>query len=319
MRDARVFILLIVTLLWCFGSELSASAQVLPVTIADLPYDCTFSKEYIVAGGRTLNVTIRNNSSHHITALEIEIRLRDPFGEVISDWIPFLNPDLEIRPAESRTIGMKLTKQNILGAVVESPLERARYADLRYKKILLKDGQLITQRQLYPELQSVFGSFRVQARTIQDALESDNGKSNLAIVREDVSSNAHAIMKKEWGMLYDLYKKTTEEIAGVLGNECILLRVYAANISEAPIIRDWSSRSESSPITLIDDAGNQYSTWAVVFAPQPAKTLVNGQEALMPGASMLFYYVFDKLDGYSPKTVEVYIDGIEYEETLMLK
>lgn len=51
----------------------------------DLSYEYNFSQKYIVAGERVLNLTVSNNTTYNIEAIEFEIRLKSAFGDVISD------------------------------------------------------------------------------------------------------------------------------------------------------------------------------------------------------------------------------------------
>ncbi|GAH91447.1 unnamed protein product, partial [marine sediment metagenome] len=134
----------------------------------ELPYEYSFSQKYIVAGERVLNLTVSNNTAYNIKAIEFEIKLKNAFGEIISDWSTFTSPDLQIPSQSSKSLSLTLTKRNIFGAKIENVLNQARYVDLRYKRILIEDDILLKQRDLYSELQYKYGPFKIQLDVINN-------------------------------------------------------------------------------------------------------------------------------------------------------
>ena len=80
--------LLTLLLLICFLDPVLANQYFTNIE-EDLPFKYNFSQEYIVAGERVLNITISNNTNNNIKAIELEIRLKNAFGDIISEWNTF--------------------------------------------------------------------------------------------------------------------------------------------------------------------------------------------------------------------------------------
>ena len=202
----------------------------------DLSYEYNFSQKYIVAGERVLNLTVSNNTTYNIEAIEFEIRLKSAFGDVISDWSTFTDPDLQIPAHTSKSLKLTLTRRNIFGAKLENVLEQTKVIDLRYKRILLDNDILLNQRDLYPEIAYTYGPFRIEL---------------------DIINNKNTNNLRE----YSFHKKTFREDSIVVDN----------------------------------------------------------YQDLLPNATFFVIYVFDKIDGYTPKKFKVYIDGQEHYKTSLRK
>ena len=314
-RLETTFVVVIVTLAIALIG-VAASADTL-IDVSDLPFEYSFSKEYVVMGERTVLITITNNTHHYISAIEIEVRLRDAFNDVVSDWNAFSDPDMQLAPGQSRTLGLKLTRQSILGSTVENVMDKARYVDIRYTRVLLGDGTLLRQDDLYPELLGVYGSYRITVATPRMLGDGLASQQSLSLLEYVPSSVAYSRAMEKWGVLWLLAGNTTlSELTEVLGNHCVLVRMTVTNVSQHPVSREWMNPWDPSPVSLIDDLGNQYSSWALVFAPQPVKSILDGDEPLYPGSLISVYYVFDKVMEHTPQTLTVYIDNEEYLQEL---
>lgn len=144
----RVFVTLVV--MAALGLALLPTTKAhIEVLERDLPVNYSFTQESLVSGGRVLRVSVRNNTRFRVEAVELEVRLRNAFDEIISDWVSFIDPDLAIRAGESKTVQLTLTRQNVFGQTVENILNQARYADIRYVRILFADGTLLHRHDLY--------------------------------------------------------------------------------------------------------------------------------------------------------------------------
>ncbi len=284
----------------------------------NLPYTYEFAQRYVVAGERVLNVTITNNLPQDIEALEFEARLLDPFSDPVSEWNTFSKPDFSIASGHSGTLTLTLSKKNILGINVENILDKARFFELRYTRVLLADGTLLRREDLYPNKQRVYGQYEIELEILNTNPIDDVTKYNF----ERVSSNSQSEIEKYIESLSYSEKgkyrsvSTLEELMDLFVHRGILLLVHATNITDKPAERNWES-SYSPVFKLMDNRKTQYSQYARVYAPQLMSDLsYNGSQ--LPGVTLTLVYIFDKFDGYNPEELEVYIDGEKYPKTFIL-
>ena len=109
-----------------------------------ITYDYEFTQKYVVAGERVLNIEFHNESEYHIEALEFEVLLKNPFGDEISDWNSFMNPEFELESGEKGSLRLSLTKRNIMGVEVGNVLDDASDIKLVFNYILHYSTTLIT-------------------------------------------------------------------------------------------------------------------------------------------------------------------------------
>ena len=306
----------------------------------DLPYIYSFSQKYIVAGERVLNLTISNNTAHNIEAVEFEIRLKNAFKDVISEWNVFSSPDLRISAHTSETLTLTLTKRNIFGAKIENVLDQAQYIDLRYKRILIEGDLLLTQRDLYSEFQHKYGPFKIQLDIINHKNVNDPTKYRFwQIVNiENSIANNLTISEKDKNKRYkEEYHKFNYiyQLIDTLSEDCLLLLVRITNVTREPQEKEWFpniggrhfsnewvypyTTPRESSFVLIDDKNNQYNLCSVAFIPFGWAKVAEGDQALHPNATFLTIYVFDKIDSYAPKELKVYVDGQEYYKIFLRK
>lgn len=304
----RLTTLLLVALFFslsCFGS----GNQYITNVEEELPYEYSFSKEYVVAGKRVLDLKINNKTDYHIKAIEIEIRVKDAFKEVISDWSTFADPQLEIPAHGSGKTRLTLTKRNILGTTVENVLDEAKYIDLRYKRIMLEGDILLEQEELYPELREITGSFRIEAIPIQ-SLSGDSLQKNLSDIDYGSGSTTNSVFEDNY---YSFKSHKLSQLIGTLSEEGIMLKVDVTNISGQAAKRDWTENSPSI-VTLTDSQGHQYTNYGVLFASKSAESMINGETKIRPGTTISMIYVFDKIEGYTPRALTVYFGENDYGE-----
>lgn len=299
----------------------------------DLSYTYSFSQKFIVAGEKVLNLTISNNTTYNIKAVEFEIRLKNAFKDVISEWNIFSSPDLRIPAHTSGTLTLTLTKRNIFGAKIENVLDQAQYIDLRYKRILLDDGVLFKQRDLYPKFRYNYGPFRIELRminneSVNDLIDYAFGKSTR---NEDSVAYSLSIIKKkdasEWSFwdYEDREFHYMDQIISVFSKDCLILLATITNISEVTQEKEWLSGcggwlSVGVPLfILVDDKKHQYNTPDLAFIPSEWWKVAQGDQVLCPGVTFFIIYVFDKINGYTPEELKVYVDEQEYYKTFLLE
>ena len=107
-NDTLTTVLVLAVLVLAISVPITAASEMLA---DNFPYSYEFAQKYIVAGERVLNLTISNNSTYNIEALEFEARLLDAFGDVISDWSIFSNPDLRIPAGSSGSLTLTLSRK----------------------------------------------------------------------------------------------------------------------------------------------------------------------------------------------------------------
>ena len=297
----------------------------------ELPYEYGFSQKYIIAGERVLNLTVSNNTVHNIKAIEFEIRLKNGFEDIISDWITFTSPDLQIPSYTTASLSLTLTKRSILGAKIENVLDQAQYIDLRYKRILLDDGVLFKQRDLYPKLRYNYGPFRVELRIINNESSNDlmDYSFSKSTRREDsIAYNLSIIKKKntsEWSFrdYEDREFHYMGQIISTFSKDCLILLVTITNISDVTQEKNFLSGSGSwlnlgPPLfILVDDKKHQYNNPDIAFIPSGWYNVAQGSQVLSPDVTFSIIYVFDKAQNYTPKELKVYVDEQEYYETFL--
>ncbi len=310
----------------------------------ELPYEYSFSQKYIIAGERVLNLTVSNNTAYNIKAIEFEIKLKNAFGEIISDWSTFTSPDLQIPSQSSKSLSLTLTKRNIFGAKIENVLNQARYVDLRYKRILIEDDILLKQRDLYSELQYKYGPFKIQLDVINNKNVNDPVEYRfwqIVNIEDSIATNL-SILKKEdesKGQYNDEYRRFNyiSQLVDTFSEDCLLLLVRIINITNEPQEKEWfsyigdssrynewvySSRlydPQRSLFVLVDDKNNQYNLHSIAYIPFGWSEVVEGDQVLYPNVTLLIVYIFDKIDSYAPKELKVYVDEQEYYKTFLRK
>lgn len=323
--EIRFAPLLLLLLLICLSVPAFANIE------EDLSYEYNFSQRYIVAGERVLNLTISNNGTHNIEAVEFEIRLKNAFGDIISDWNTFTDPDLQIPAHTSKSLKLTLTKRNIFGAKIENVLDQARYIDLRYKRLLLDNGVVLNQRDLYPKFRYNYGPFRIELRiinneSVNDLTDYDFSKSTR---NEDSVAYSLSIIKKkdasEWSFrdYEDREFHYMDQIISAFSKDCLILLVTITNISDVTQEKDWLSGcgiwNPGTPLfILVDDKKHQYNSPDIAFIPSGWWKVAQGDQVLCPNVTFSIIYVFDKIDGYTPEELKVYIDEQEYYKTFLL-
>lgn len=330
MRKIKVVIVLTLLLLICV-SVFSLANQYFANIERDLSYEYSFSQKYIVVGERVLNITISNNTDNNIKAIELEIRLKSAFGDVISDWSTFTDPDLQIPAHTSNSLKLTLTKRNIFGAKLENVLDQARFIDIRYKRILLGNDILLTQRDLYPELSYNYGSFKIELDIINNKKINDPKKYSFdqhrTLSSESSIANELSIFKKknESERRYsDEYLEFDyiHQIIDTFSKDCLILLAKITNISEEVQKKDWLSSfgwDAFPPVfILVDDKDNQYSIPSLAYTSSGWWKVATGDQILCPDVTFFIIYVFDKIEGYTPKELKVYIDEEEYYKTFSL-
>lgn len=299
----------------------------------ELPYEYSFSQKYIIAGERVLNLTVSNNTAYNIKAIEFEIRLKDGFEDIISDWVTFTNSDLQIPARTSSSLSLTLTKKSILGTKIENVLDQAQYIDLRYKRILLDDGILFKQRDLYPKLRYNYGHFKVELRIINNESVNDLTDYNFSksTRREDsIAYNLSIIKKKnssEWSFrdYEDREFHYMDQIISTFSKDCLILLVTITNISDVTQEENFLSGSGSwlSPgpplFILVDDKKHQYNNPDIAFIPSGWYNVARGNQVLCPNVTFSIIYVFDKSKNYTPKELNVCVDEQEYYKTFLRK
>ncbi len=297
----------------------------------DLPYRYSFSQKYIVAGERVLNLTISNNGAHNIEAVEFEIRLKNAFGDVISEWNTFTDPDLQIPAHTSKSLTLTLTRRNIFGAKIENVLDQTRFIDLRYKRILLDNDVLLTQKDLYPEIQYNYGSFKVELDVINNKNINDltnyNFEKPIIFEKNSIAHN-RSISKKEGeskGFDWNEYYKFNyiDQIVNTFSEDCLIILAAITNISNEPQKKDWLSgylyAGERSVFTLVDDKKNQYNRPSLAYLLSGWEVVGKGKQGIYPGVTFSIVYVFDKINDYTPKELKVYIDEQEHYKIFLRK
>jgi len=230
--------LLTLLLLICFLDPVLANQYFTNIE-EDLPFKYNFSQEYIVAGERVLNITISNNTNNNIKAIELEIRLKNAFGDIISEWNTFTDPDLQIPANTSKSLKLTLTRRNILGAKLENVLDQAKYIDLRYKRILLDNDVLLSQRDLYPELQYDYESFRIEPDIINNKninnLIKKHSFDQATFSKNSIAYNLSVLRKKDEskGIWFDELRKFDyiDQIVDIFSKDCLILLATITNIS----------------------------------------------------------------------------------------
>ena len=309
MRRLKVTIVLTLLLLICLLPS-SLANQYFPNTEEDLSYEYSFSQRYIVAGERVLNITISNNTDNNIKAIELEIRLKSAFGDVVSDWSIFADPDLQIPAHASKSLTLTLTKRNIFGAKLENVLDQARFIDLRYKRILLDNDILISQRDLYPEIAYNYGPFRIELDIINNKNINDLTEYSFyrRIFKEGSIADNIRIIKFHY----------IDQFVNIFSEDCLILLATITNISEKAQKKDWFS-TYRLVFTLMDDKNNQYNILSLGYVQSDWENVVQNYQDLLPKATFFIICVFDKIDGYTPKKLKVYIDGQEHYKTFLHK
>ena len=69
----------------------------------------------------------------------------------------------------------------------------------------------------------------------------------------------------------------------------------------------------------MDDKNNQYNIPSLGYVLSDWENVVDNYQDLLPNATFFIIYVFDKIDGYTPKKFKVYIDGQEHYKTSLRK
>ncbi len=276
----------------------------------DLPYSYSFSQRYIVAGERVLNLIVSNNTTYNIEAIEFEIRLKNAFGDVISEWNTFTDPDLQIPAHTSKSLTLTLTRRNILGAKIENVLDQTRFIDLRYKRILLDNDVLLSQRDLYPEIVYTYGPFRIELDIINNKNINDLTEYSFyrRIFKEGSIADNIRIVKFHY----------IDQFVNIFSEDCLILLATITNISEKAQKKDWFS-TYKLVFTLMDDKNNQYNIPSLGYVLSDWENVVKDYQDLLPNATFFIIYVFDKIDGYTPKKLKVYIDGQEHYKTFLRK
>lgn len=308
----KTFALLTVLLVVVFCNQVSAFTL---DAAEELPYTYDFSARYVVAGERVLNLRIHNNSPCNIDALEFEARLLDAFRDPISEWSTYSNPDLRIPSDSTGLLTLTLNRQNILGVNVENVLDKARFFELRYTRILLEDGTLLRAEDLYPNTEKLYGPYRLELEILNGKQIEDNTKYNFERVDVDTQSNLYKYISSfPWGERERFDSMDTiDEIASSFSDRGIVLLVRITNASDKFVEKYWSG-SYSPIFILLDEAMHQYSSYALLYAPQVMKGLVyNGPQ--IPGVTLTLVYVFDKFNDYDPQQIQVYIEGERYPQT----
>lgn len=315
MTRSKLSVLTILSLLIISMTATNPAMASSIVADSDLPYTYEFAQRFIVAGERVLNLTIANNSSRHIEALEFEARLLDAFGDVISDWSTFSNPDLKISSGSSGSLTLTLSRKNILGVNIENVLDKARSFELRYTRILLDDGTLLRMDEIYPNTEKLYGGFRIELDMLNQKTIEDKTNYNFERVSYSYESELRKYIdstKSAWARDKFESVATLSDLVDPLEERTMILLAKVTNVSDRPIRKDWESFF--SPVfVLLDDAKNQYAKFAALYAPHSMGSI--SYNDLLPGVTLTMVYLFDKFDGYNPKTIEAYIDGEKYVET----
>ncbi len=318
IKRSTLTVIILILLTLTFSANTLADAVPL-IDVEQLPYKYEFAQKYIVAGERVLNLTITNNTSHNIEALEFEARLLDAFGDVISDWSIFSNPDLKISTGDSASLTLTLSRKNILGVNIENVLDKARSFELRYTRILLSNGTIVRKADLYPNLQKTYGQYHIDLKILNGIEIEDKTNYNFTRVGFATDSNIYKFIKELPYNKQDQYINidTLDELMDLFSEDGIVVLLKATNISEEVAKKNWQS-SLNPPLMILDDAMNQYSQFALMYSPQLMSNLTYNGEHL-PGVTLTMVYVFDKFDGHDPEEIEVYIDGQKYIETFKLR
>ncbi len=334
MRRIKVIIVLTLLLLICV-SAFSLANQYFPNIDEDLSYEYSFSQKYIIAGERALNITISYNTDNNIKAIELDIRLKSAFGDVISDWSTFTDPDLQIPANTSKSLTLTLTKRSIFGAKLENVLDQAKFIDIRYKRILLDNNILLSQRDLYPELSYNYRPFKIELDIINNKKINDPKKYSFYQYDQstsDFSENSIgynlSVLRKEdesKNIWHDEVRKfdSVDQIVNVFSKDCLILLAKITNISKEPQEKDWlytyyTYIEKRLVFTLVDDKDNQYNQPSPAYTPSGWWKIATGHQILCPDVTFFLVYVFDKIDGYTPKKLKVYVDKQEYYKILSL-
>jgi hypothetical protein len=314
-NDTLTTVLVLAVLVLAISVPITAASEMLA---DNFPYSYEFAQKYIVAGERVLNLTISNNSTYNIEALEFEARLLDAFGDVISDWSIFSNPDLRIPAGSSGSLTLTLSRKNILGINVENILDKARSFELRYTRILLEDGSILRRDHLYPNINNLYGDFVIELDILNGKEVTDDTSYNFSKVSVSYESELKKYMDENMS-LFDLRKfdsaATISELVEWFSNQALILLVKATNVTDKPLKKDWDA-SYSPVFTLLDDQKNQYSKFAALYIPHNMSSLSYQQ---LPGVTLIMVYLFDKFDGYEPAEIEVFIENQKYTETFQLR
>ncbi len=276
----------------------------------DLSYEYSFSQRYIVTGERVLNLIVSNNTTYNIEAIEFEIRLKNAFGDVVSDWSTFTDPDLQIPAHTSESLTLTLTGRNIFGAKIENVLDQTRFIDLRYKRILLDNDVLLSQRDLYPEIAYTFGPFRIELDIINNKNINDLTEYSFyrRIFKEGSIADNIRIVKFHY----------INQFVNIFSEDCLILLATITNTSEKAQKKDWFS-TYKLVFTLMDDKNNQYNIPSLGYVLSDWENVVKDYQDLLPNATFFIICVFDKIDGYTPKKLKVYIDGQEHYKIFLRK
>lgn len=230
-----------------------------------LPYTYEFAQRYVVAGERVLNLTITNNLGRDLEAVEFEARLLDAFGDPVSEWNLFSKPDFKIANNEQGFLTLTLSKRNILGVNVENVLDKARFFELKYTRILLADGTILRKADLYHNAERVYGQYEIKLEILNTHSVEDHTKYNL----ERVMGNSESEIEKHIDSLPYLERgkyrsvSTIKDLVDLFGERGILLLVQATNISDQIAEKDWQY---SQVFTLMDERKTQYSQFARLYA-----------------------------------------------------
>jgi len=257
--------------------------------------------------------------------------LKSAFGDVISDWSTFTDPDLQIPANTSKSLALTLTKRNIFGAKLENVLDQAKFIDIRYKRILLDNDILLSQRDLYPELRYNYGHFRVELDVINNKSLNNPSKYNFRRATRIKNSIANELIKKKdeserrhWDEYLEF--DYIHQIIDIFSQDCLIFLARITNISKELQEKEWvpeiwipNSVEYGSPVfILVDDKNTQYNHNSLTFIPSGWWSVAKGTQPLCPNVTFFIIYVFDKIEGYTPKELKVYIDEEEYYKTFSL-
>lgn len=296
----KIIIFLIITLLFlsitCLANNYSKFDK-------ELEYEYSFSKKYVVAGERVLDLTITNNSSYNIEALKMEIRLLDPFKEIVSDWSTFMDPEFKLLSGKSKSLSLSLNTKNILGVDMGSVLDKAKYVKLRYSKVLLENGKVLTKKDLY-DLESNYKSYKIDIKPL-----SKNNKRKYDNFEISLTAGG-----KHYDFIdkYNLFEISQSDLPSRFYKKYIALMIKIKNVSDKALKKDWcwfSIHDQKNSFIFVDDKKNQYGKISLVYELKNLKGIVSGDLKLMPGVKTNIIFALEKINNYTPKHITIYIDG----------
>jgi len=311
----------------------TAEPSIGPKIARELVYSYSFSQEYVVAGERVLTIDFTNTSQYDITALEFEFKLKTAFGDDLCDWQTYYDPSLVLPSGASANCTLKLTRHNFIGQELASPMEQADHVLVRYKRVLLNDGTVLQQWDLYEGLVPQYNSCRIDIQVISPAYkEGDPTEYHFSLIACDRESKSYDLVVARkasehedimFDKLYDF--AWVADFANIIGDKALVLRVDITNQSDKPVKKNWAPgdtirEMANMPVfTMVDAAGNQYNRHALAYTPKGWSNVAQGWQALLPRATLTLILVFDKPRDADVSELTVYIDNERYWWTLSLE